>query len=238
MHFGPRGATSCCTSAIAAGTTSGRGHARPAGQHWRIGQDITDDFDYPGHREGYYFDVLDMIDRGVGLEAYSGPGGWNDFDMLVVNLRGEGALVGDGATPEEYRTHFSMWSILASPLILGSDLTRMDDYTIETLTNTEVIALNQDALGLQASRVRKDGDLEVFAKPLANGDQAVAMLNRGGRDAEMDFTWQQVGVDQETAAVRDLWSHRELGQFANGFGAQVGTHEAMVLRVSPRSVGA
>jgi alpha-galactosidase len=209
--------------------------ARDAGaHHWRIGQDISDDFDYPGHREGYYFDVLDMIDRGVGLERYAGPGGWNDFDMLVVNLRGEGAIVGDGATPEEYRTHFSMWAILASPLIIGSDLTEMDDHTIETLTNTEVIALNQDALGIQAARVRKDGDLEVFAKPLENGDRAVALLNRGDRDAEIGVAWQDLGADWRTASVRDLWSHRELGSFADTFATTVASHEATMLRVSPR----
>lgn len=203
------------------------------GQHWRIGQDITDDFDLPGHREGYYFDVLDMIDRGVGLEEHSGPGGWNDYDMLVVNLRGEGALVGDGATRGEYRTHFSMWSILASPLIIGSDLTDMDDHTVETLTNTEVIELNQDPLGIQASRVRKDGDLEVFAKPLENGDQGVALLNRGLAEAEIGVEWSDLGVDWSAGAVRDLWAHRDLGSFGEGFATIVESHEATMLRLSP-----
>ncbi len=209
--------------------------ARDAGgHHWRIGQDITDDFDLPGHREGYYFDVLDMIDRGVGLEDFSGPGGWNDYDMLVVNLNGDGALVGDGATPEEYRTHFSMWAILSSPLIVGSDLTRMDAYTIETLTNTEVIALNQDPLGRQASRVRRDGDLEVFAKPLADGDRGVALLNRGPERAEIVVAWQEdLGLGPSVATVRDLWAHRDLGAATDRFATTVGSHEAVVLRVTP-----
>lgn len=211
--------------------------ARDAGgHHWRIGQDITDDFDVPGHREGYYFDVLDMIDRGVGLEKYSGPGGWNDYDMLVVNLKGEGALVGDGATPEEYRTHFSMWAILSSPLIIGSDLTDMDAYTVETLTNTEVIALNQDPLGIQAARVRKDGDLEVFAKPLANGDWGIALLNRGLTNAEIGAGWQEdLGVHWSAASVRDLWRHRNLGSYREGFATTVGPHEATILRVTPEN---
>ena len=206
------------------------------GHHWRIGQDITDDFDLPGHREDYYFDVLDMIDRGIGLERYSGPGGWNDYDMLVVNLRGEGALVGDGATPQEYRTHFSMWSILASPLIIGSDLTRMDEYTLETLTNTEVIALNQDPLGRQAARVRKDGDLEVFAKPLENGDVGVALLNRGLTDAEIGVDWQaDLGFGRSSASVRDLWAHRDLGAVEQRFATTVPSHEATILRVTPEA---
>jgi alpha-galactosidase len=207
------------------------------GHHWRIGQDITDDFDVLGHREGYYFDVLDMIDHGVGLEEYSGPGGWNDYDMLVVNLKGEAALVGDGATPEEYRTHFSMWAILSSPLIVGSDLTDMDAYTTETLTNTEVIALNQDPLGIQAARVRKDADSEVFAKPLANGDWGVALLNRDLTDAEIGVGWQEdLGVDWPAATVRDLWSHRDLGSYREGFATTVGSHEATILRVTPENV--
>jgi alpha-galactosidase len=212
--------------------------ARDAGgHHWRIGQDITDDFDVPGHREGYYFDVLDMIDRGVGLEEFSGTGGWNDYDMLVVNLRGEGSLVGDGATPEEYRTHLSMWAILSSPLIIGSDLTAMDAYTAETLTNREVIALNQDSLGVQAARVRKDGDLEVFAKPLANGDFGVALLNRGLHDAEIAINWRSdLEVDWSTANVRDLWAHRELGAWPDRFVTTVASHVAAMLRVTPDPV--
>ena len=209
--------------------------AREAGgHHWRIGQDITDDFDLPGHREGYYFDVLDMIDRGVGLERFAGPGGWNDYDMLVVNLNGEGALVGDGCTPEEYRTHLSMWAILSSPLIVGSDLTAMDGYTVETLTNVEVIALNQDPLGIQAARVRKDGDLEVFAKPLENGDWGVALLNRGPEDAEIGVGWQSdLAVDWSEAAVRDLWAHQDLGVHRDRFVATVGSHVTMMLRATP-----
>lgn len=206
------------------------------GQHWRIGQDISDDFSVPGHREGYYFDVLDMIDRGVGLESYSGPGGWNDYDMLIVNLNGEGAVVGAGATAREYRTHFSMWAILASPLIVGSDLTAMDATTVETLTNAEVIALNQDPLGIQASRVRQAGDLEIFAKELEDGDQGVAVLNRGPERAEIDVLWwEDLGLDSPSATVRDLWAHQELGPFDGSYTVSAESHEAVVLRITPAS---
>ena len=208
--------------------------AREAGgQHWRIGQDICDDFSVPGHREGYYFDILDMIDRGVGLESYSGPGGWNDFDMLVVNLNGEGALVGDGATPREYRTHFSMWAILASPLIVGSDLSTMDATTIETLTNKEVIALNQDPLGIQASRVRRVGGMEIFVKELQDGARGVAVLNRGPATESIELRWQDdLGLDAGPASVRDLWAHENVGQFDSGYSVEVASHEAVMLRVS------
>jgi alpha-galactosidase len=128
-----------------------------------------------------------------------------------------------------------MWAILASPLIVGSDLTAMDPHTVETLTNTEVIALNQDPLGIQAARVRKDGDLEVFAKPLEDGDQGVALLNRGDDDVEMRVDWTDLSLDVNSAAVRDLWAHEDLGTFDDRFTATVASHEAVVLRVRPDS---
>ncbi|MGZ8583720.1 MAG: hypothetical protein ACXWXN_02915 [Actinomycetota bacterium] len=99
--------------------------------------------------------------------------------------------------------------------------------------NTEVIELNQDPLGIQASRVRKDGDLEVFAKPLENGDQGVALLNRGLAEAEIGVEWSDLGVDWSAGAVRDLWAHRDLGSFGEGFATIVESHEATMLRLSP-----
>ena len=127
-----------------------------------------------------------------------------------------------------------MWAILASPLILGSDLTRMDPYTRETLTNAEVIALNQDPLGEQAARVRKDDDLEVFAKALADGGRGVALLNRREAAAEMEVRWvEDLGVDWPAATVRDLWAHRDLGEFTKRFTVTVGSHQATMLSLGP-----
>jgi alpha-galactosidase len=127
-----------------------------------------------------------------------------------------------------------MWAILASPLIVGTDLTAMDAYTVETLTNAEVIALNQDSLGIQAARVRKDGDLEAFAKPLENGDWGVALLNRGLQDAEIGIDWRNdLGVDWAAATVRDLWAHRDLGAFRDRFATTVGSHVATMVRATP-----
>ncbi len=205
------------------------------GQQWRIGQDISDDFDYPGNREDYFFDVLDMIDRGVGLEQYAGPGGWNDYDMLIVGVNGAGNIPGDGATAREYRTHFSMWSILDSPLLAGTDVRTMDEYTRQTLTNTEVIALNQDPLGIQAARVRDEGDFQVFAKPLADGSWGIALLNRSTSDHTMTVEWQaDLKVAWNTAQVRDLWQHADLGVFAQQYSVTVLAHEAVMLRVYPQ----
>lgn len=201
--------------------------------HWRIGQDISDDFDYPDNREGYYFDVLDMIDRGVELHKYTKPGQWNDFDMLVVGLNGVSKeLVGAGASNIEYRTHFSMWAMLASPLLTGSDVRNLDAYTLETLTNREVIAVNQDPLGLQAKKVKDSGDLEIYAKPLSDGSWAVALLNRNGTTAIMELDWKKdLGLDWENVTIRDLWKHESEQMDTDTYSAEVIGHEAKVLKV-------
>lgn len=201
--------------------------------HWRIGQDISDDFDYPGNREDYYHDVLDMIDRGVELHSYTKPGQWNDFDMLIVGLNGVSKeLVGAGASNIEYRTHFSMWSMLSSPLLTGSDVRDLDAYTLETLTNQEVIAINQDSLGLQAQKVKDEGDLEVYAKPLSDGSWAVALLNRGSTTANMQLNWTaDLGLDWETVEIRDLWKHETVQPEGDTYSVEVIGHEAKVLRV-------
>jgi alpha-galactosidase len=206
------------------------------GQQWRIGHDIADDFDYPGYWDGYYYDILDMIDQGIGLEKYSGPGGWNDFDMLVVGLNGKSIggsdMPGPGCTPLEYRTHFAMWCILCSPLIAGNDVRNMDDNTIETLTNKEIIALNQDKLGIQASKVKDDGDFEIFAKPLADSSWAVAVLNRSSKDVEMAVNFKEdLKLPWPKAKVRNLWLHQDMGQYTGSYVCSVLSHEAVTLKI-------
>jgi len=201
--------------------------------HWRIGQDISDDFNYPGNREEYYFDVLDQLDRGVGLERYSGPGHWNDYDMLIVGLDGKSKqLVGSGASNIEYRTHFSLWAMVSSPMLVGADARKLDAYSLETLTNKEIIALNQDAAGNVAQKVRDDGDLEVFAKELSDGSHAVLLLNRGAATAEITFSPRRdMQVPMDRYSVRDLWQHRDMGTYEIPFTAEVQSHEARVFRI-------
>src|SRR5712672_1387454 len=136
--------------------------------------------------------VLSIIDQQVGLQSYAGPGHWNDPDMLEV---GNG-----GMTKEEYRTHFSMWAMLAAPLLAGNDVANMTADTKEILLNKDVIAIDQDALGQQGRRVKKTGDLEVWSKQLQDGGRAVALLNRGPAAAKISVAWTDIGYPDAVAA--------------------------------------
>jgi alpha-galactosidase len=170
--------------------------------------------------------MLDILDLQVGLESFAGPGHWNDPDMLEV---GNG-----GMATNEYRAHFSLWAILAAPLIAGNDLRNMVPEIKEILTNKEIIAINQDALGRQASRVWKEGDLEIWAKPLKGGGRAAVLLNRGASEAEIAAPWTVLGYPEHlSATVRDLWSRKDLGKFTGKFSAKVPSHDVVVVTVKP-----
>jgi alpha-galactosidase len=199
------------------------------GNHWRLDGDIADRWDM----------ILTEIDKGVGLAQYAGPGGWNDFDMLVVGINGKTRNPdfadgkNPGCTPLEYRSHFSLWCILDSPLLAGNDLRNMDSYTIETLTNKEVIALNQDSLGIQASKVKDDGDTEIYAKPLQDGSWGIALFNRSSSSQDMTVNWQKdLGVKWNSAAVRDLWEHADKGTFSESYSVIVPSHGVVMIRCS------
>jgi len=167
-----------------------------------------------------------ILDEQVGLESYAGPGHWNDPDMLEV---GNG-----GMSPTEYRSHFSLWAILAAPLIAGNDLRTMSPDIHEILTNKEVIAVDQDALGRQGRRVWKDADLEIWAKPLHDGSRAVVLFNRGSSEQPVSVAWEQIGYPGHlSASVRDLWAHKDLGNFQGKFSAQVASHGILMIVVKP-----
>jgi alpha-galactosidase len=170
--------------------------------------------------------MLAIVDQQVGLQSYAGPGHWNDPDMLEV---GNG-----GMTDTEYRSHFSLWAILAAPLIAGNDLRDMKQAIHDILTNKEVIAVDQDPLGREGERVWKNGDLEVWAKQLKDGSRAVILLNRGSAAAEVSANWEDLGYPNGvSASVRDLWLHRDLGKFTAKFSGQVASHDVVMVTVKP-----
>jgi alpha-galactosidase len=164
------------------------------------------------------------FDQQVDLAPYAGPGHWNDPDMLEV---GNG-----GMTNTEYRTHMSLWSLLASPLLAGNDLRSVSQDILEILLNKEVIAIDQDPLGKQATRVSKDGDLEVWARPLRGGAFAVGLFNRGASPAKVTARWSDVGL-HGPAGVRDLWKHESLGDSTEAFSSDVPSHGVTLVKVQP-----
>ena len=203
--------------------------AGTVGNLWRTTDDIQDRWEgkqkWPGG-DCCNMGVMDIVDVEDGLQSYAGPGHWNDPDMLEV---GNG-----GMTNEEYRSHFSLWAMLAAPLMAGNDVRSMSAETREILTNKEVIAVDQDSLGRQGRRVRKDGDREVFAKQLADGSRAVILLNRGTAPVEITAAWEDLGYPSHlSASVRDLWRHKDVGRFTGKYSAQVPSHGVVMVVVKP-----
>jgi alpha-galactosidase len=194
------------------------------GHLWRTTGDIQDCWDC--QRDWGGLGVVHILDLQVGLESYAGPGHWNDPDMLEV---GNG-----GMTAEESRAHFSLWAILAAPLMAGNDLRAMTAETRDILTNHEVIAINQDPLGRQGRKVRDDGDLEVWARELADGSRAVVLLNRGPAAVRISVSWPEIGYTAGLqAAVQDLWGHKDIGKVRERYEAEIPSHGAVMVRITP-----
>ncbi len=137
-------------------------------------------------------------------------------------------------TTTEYRSHFSLWCILAAPLMAGNDLKNMPPEIKDILTNKEVIAVDQDPLGMQGRRVRKDADSEVWAKQMKDGGRAVVLFNRGASDVDISVSWEDLGYPAHlSATVRDLWAKKDLGKSTATFTAKVPSHGVAMLRITP-----
>jgi alpha-galactosidase len=155
--------------------------------------------------------------------------------MLVVGKVGWGPMLHPTKlTPNEQYTHISLWCLLGSPLLIGCDMTQLDDFTLNLLTNDEVMEVSQDPLGRQASRVFKEGDLEVWAKDMEDGSKAVGLFNRGIWKSTITARWSDLGI-QGKQAVRDLWRQKELGTFEKEFTAPVLRHGVVLVKMSKKS---
>lgn len=191
--------------------------AKKIGNLWRTTLDISDK--WSGDHS-----VLQLADQNEPLWPYAGAGHWNDPDMLEV---GNGGL-----TAAESRSHFSLWAMMAAPLMAGNDLSAMSAETQATLTNKEVIAVDQDARAIQGHRIEQNGDQEIWIKPLAGGGRAVLLFNRGSKPARIAIDWKQLDYPANTKLnVRDLWAHRDLGMMKSRYEADVLPHDVVMLRL-------
>ena len=167
-----------------------------------------------------------------GHEKYAGPGHFNDPDMLVLGKVGWGPnLHPTRLTPNEQYTHISLWCLLSAPLLIGCDMTQLDDFTLSLLTNDEVLDIDQDPLGRQATRVAKDGPLEIWAKDMEDGSKAVGLFNRGSNEQVVTVKWSDLGI-RGSQMVRDLWRQQNLGRFVNEFKASVSRHGVVLVKIS------
>jgi alpha-galactosidase len=196
----------------------GNGHvdtwgAKVGANLWRTTGDIHDSWS----------SMIGNITKQIPVAASAGPGHWNDPDMLEI---GNGHM-----TDDEYRTHMSLWALTGAPLFAGNDIRTMTSSTREILLNSEVIAVDQDALGKQASPINT-GDLDMWVKPLADGSVAVGMVNMGETEKTTSVTLGDLGVGPEVKSARDLWKHASI-VFQDGvYAAMVSSHGVLMLRVS------
>jgi len=200
---------------------------------WRTTGDIRDVWDL-GDRSGQKFPqgLVDIMSYHAQWQPFSGPGHYNDPDMLVVGKVGWGKLRPTHLTPNEQYTHISLWCLLCSPLLIGCDMAQLDDFTLNLLTNDEVLEVNQDPLGKQAARVAKEGELEVWAKDMSDGSKAVGLFNRGELEAKVTARFSALGLSGQQS-VRDLWRQKDLGTFDSEFSAPVPRHGVVLIKLSP-----
>lgn len=194
---------------------------RVGGNCWRTTGDIVDTW---SSMAGIGFAQTELY-------KFVKPGNWNDPDMLVVGKVGWGPrLRPSRLTPSEQYTHITLWSLACSPLLIGCDMTQLDPFTLNLLSNDEVLEVNQDPLGNAAKRFVKNGTSEVWAKKMEDGSMAVGLFNRGEDEAPVMVKWSDLGLSG-THKVRDLWSQKDLGKKADGLEIPVRRHGAALIRV-------
>ncbi len=194
--------------------------AGDVGNSWRTTPDIKDN----------WASMISRADLNNEWATYAGPGGWNDPDMLEV---GNGGMTGP-----EYQSHFSLWCLMKSPLLIGCDIRNMSKDTLDILTNSEVIAVNQDPLGIQGKKVMVNGTSEVWAgklQPIAPSKSsfAVILFNRGLSSVTITGEWSAIGLDASLSCdVKDLWTHKDMGKMSGSVSAIVPSHGVVMYRLN------
>lgn len=214
--------------------------ASEVGHSWRTTGDIAMVFE-KGEKPSYAHTILEILDMQEGLRKYAGPGHWNDPDMLEV---------GNGLPVNEDRAHFTMWCMLAAPLILGNDIRNMTQETKDIILNKEVIAIDPDPLGVQGLKLRAENGLEFWFKPLSDGCWAFCILNRGAEDQEYTIDWQEfnftddevsklsTSFDSKIYEIKDLWEKNEKkqkkGTTKKSLTVTIPTHDVVLYRLTPK----
>lgn len=163
---------------------------------------------------------------------YAKPGRWNDPDMLTVGMVGWGEnLHPTKLTPDEQYTHISLWCLLSAPLLIGCDISKLDNFTLNLLSNDEVLALDQDALGKQAQQAFKTDDYQIWMKELEDGSHAIGIFNLSEKYQTINVDWNEIGLKNSSVNVRDLWRQKNLGAFKNNFSTKVPPHGVTLIKV-------
>ncbi|KAK9835556.1 hypothetical protein WJX74_002877 [Apatococcus lobatus] len=196
--------------------------AQDVGNTWRTTDDIQDN----------YNSMVANLDNTIGLAQFAGPGTWNDPDLLEVG--------NPGMNIHEQRAHFALWALLKSPLLISADLRSIEQESLDILLAEELIAVNQDPLGVAGDLIWKQGPLEVYAGPLEGGSRAVVMFNRHSPGTQypnhkmtVNFTWLGYNADAHVT-VRDLYKRKDLGTFRGSFTGAVWVHDVLALKVTPQ----
>jgi alpha-galactosidase len=199
------------------------------GHSWRTAGDLGGSFE--GIPAALFRDGFDVYARNH-LENYGGPGAWNDPDYLLLGYLSnwKGQTVPTPLSPNEQYTHVSLWCLVAAPLIFSGDINRLDEFTLSLLTNDEVLEVDQDPLGKPGRRITAEDDLEVWAKPMEDGSQAVGLFNRGEMDNVVIAKWSDLGL-KGAQSVRDLWRQQDIGTFQNEFQTRVPRHGVVLVRI-------
>ena len=209
--------------------------AKDVGHLWRVTGDISPCWDGEiGHGSWSSLCVWRIVNLRKGIKWASGPGHWNDYDMMEV---------GNGMAAGEDRVHFALWAILASPLMMGNDLRSASKETVEILTNKEVIGVNQDPLGISGFRFMEAGGLDIWVKPLADDDWAVCFVNQRETPLQLDFDWKKeeindhscgrhLDLQKHTYRIRDLFKKKDLGTTAGNLKTTIPGHDCLMVKLT------
>ncbi|MTH15768.1 glycoside hydrolase family 27 protein [Flavobacterium sp. LC2016-01] len=210
---------------------------KPVGNLWRISGDIYPCFDcefkHPENWSSWGF--MKIAEMRKDIRKYSGPDHWNDFDMMEV---------GNEMNDTEDKSHFAMWCMLSSPLFTGNDYRKMSKETLAILTNKDLIAVNQDKLGIQGFKYASEDGLEVWVKPLSDGNWAITFINRSDVAKKVNFDFKkniikdadfgyEADFNKVTYKIKDLWKNKEIGTTKKNFASDLASYDVITLRLTP-----